>query len=79
MASYVINLENSQKVNHYSFGSVEMTALEYDRHRQEAGHLESSLIQQKQKAEDSDTETEEPHDPAPKDKTKVKKNHLRLV
>ena len=47
MASYVINLEGSKKTNHYSFGSVEMSALEYDRFRAEATRLESSLTDQK--------------------------------
>lgn len=77
MASYVINLENSSKINHYSFGSVEMTALEYDRLRNEAQGLESSLIKQKKDESEltvtTGQEEEMPSGP------KKKKNHLRLV
>ena len=74
MASYVINLEGSQKANHYSFGSVEMTASEYDRHSTEATRLESSLISQKDE-EKSLAASEVPKS----DNSDKPTSHLRLV
>ena len=47
LASYAMNLEQSQKLNHYSFGSVEMSIKDYELQQTEAKTLESSLIQQK--------------------------------
>lgn len=47
LASYAMNLEQSQKLNHYNFGSVEMSQKDYELQQTEAQSLESSLIQQK--------------------------------
>lgn len=77
MASYVINLEGSQKANHYSFGSIEMTEIEYDRHSTEATRLESSLISQKNE-EKSSAASEVPAQGS-SDKSDKKPSHLRLV
>ncbi len=80
MASYVINLEGSQKANHYSFGSVEMSAIEYDRHSTEASRLESSLINQKNEEKSlaaSEVPTQDKSDKS--DKSDKKPSHLRLV
>jgi hypothetical protein len=91
MGSYVINLENSQKINHYSFGSVEMSAIEYDRYHAEAKRLEGSLIdQKKQEKEIAASEvvpmSEQLQDAQKEDassqnsnKEKTSKGHLRLV
>lgn len=45
--AYVVNLERSGKCNHYSFGSVEMTAKEYLEQRDQALGFESGRIQQR--------------------------------
>jgi len=77
MASYVINLENSKKTNHYTFGSVEMTQSEYEKNSTEANRLESSLIEQKELEKDIlASEVAQTSD----EKAKSKKvPHLRLV
>lgn len=49
MAAYVMNLEKSGKCNHYSFGSVEMSASEYDSFRTDAQNQEEARIRQTQK------------------------------
>lgn len=51
MAAYVLNLEKSGKTNHYSFGSIEMTEQEYEKHRLEALALETGRIQAKENDE----------------------------
>ena len=52
MAAYVLNLEQSAKLNNYSFGSVEMTQKEYDNYKTEAQSLEQSQINKTKEMED---------------------------
>lgn len=59
MSSYLLNLENSQKCNHYSFGSVEMTAAEYEQNRTSASNLEKARIAEKTQTEEVEPELEE--------------------
>ena len=77
MASYVINLENSKKTNHYTFGSIEMTQAEYEKNSTEAIKLETSLIEQKNLEEDhlSSLIAEEQLEIVPK----TSKSHLILI
>lgn len=94
MAAYVLNLEKSGKTNHYSFGSIEMTEQEYEKHRLEALALETGRIQAKEEAiqtqkEDDDFDLMEDGDfdeheaPAPHleivEEKKIERGHLRLV
>jgi len=58
MAAYVLNLEQSAKLNNYSFGSVEMTAKEYEDYKSKAQNLEQSQIKKKQ--EEAEVEIEAP-------------------
>ena len=58
LASYVMNLEQSQKLNHYTFGSVEMSEKDYQVQKTEASTLESSLVQQKQDGQQSEKQVE---------------------
>ena len=85
MASYVVNLENSRKTNSYSFGSIEISASDYEKYNTEATSLEKSLIDQKIKELetiesilDEDDLTTPPTDQQ-RDKSKPRRNHLRLV
>lgn len=57
MAAYLMNLERSGKLNHYSFGSVEMSENEYLTFRTEASHTESSRIAATQEAKAAKEET----------------------
>ncbi len=94
MAAYVLNLEKSGKTNHYSFGSIEMTEQEFEKHRLEALALESGRILAKEESlltqededdffEDEDEDFDEHDDQAPHleivEETKIQRGHLRLV
>ncbi|TNE98182.1 MAG: hypothetical protein EP326_10250 [Deltaproteobacteria bacterium] len=93
MAAYVLNLEKSGKTNHYSFGSIEMTEQEYEKHRLEALALETGRIKAKEEAiqtqEEDDFDLMEDEDfdehevPAPHleivEEKKIERGHLRLV
>ncbi len=48
LAAYALNLQNSTKTNHYSFGSVEMTEQEYQQQRQATHAFEREQIAQKE-------------------------------
>lgn len=52
LSAYALNLERSQKTNHYSFGSVEMSEMEYLEKRSECTAFEKERIE-KVKHEDS--------------------------
>ena len=47
LSAYLLNLQKSKKTNHYRFGSVEMTAEDYERFATEARDLEDQLIQER--------------------------------
>lgn len=66
MAAYVMNLEKSGKCNHYSFGSVEMSANEYDSYRRDAQGQEEARIRQTQKEREERLmqEEEKKHNPS---------------
>jgi hypothetical protein len=44
LSAYLLNLQKSQKCNHYRFGSVEMTESDYEKHATEARELEQTLV-----------------------------------
>ena len=46
LSAYALNLQNSKKTNHYSFGSVEMTEQEYREKRSECTSFEKQRIQE---------------------------------
>lgn len=50
LSAYLLNLQKSQKCNHYRFGSVEMTEAEYAQHSTEAETLEKNLTQKRPEA-----------------------------
>lgn len=90
LAGYALNLKNSQKLNHYTFGSVEMTEDEYAEHREGAGKLESDQISMREKQEERQKELLDKHldefdedektlADAPTPLPTKKKPHLRLV
>ncbi len=45
LSAYALNLKNSRKMNHYSFGSVEMTSNEYLEQREKCSTFEKERIQ----------------------------------
>lgn len=47
MLAYVVNLERSRKLNHYQFGSVELTAREFEELGQKASAFEGQCLQEK--------------------------------
>lgn len=49
LSAYLLNLQKSKKTNHYRFGSVEMTQVDYERFATEARDLEEGLIQERAK------------------------------
>lgn len=89
MSAYLLNLENSKKANHYSFGSVEMSEKEYLEKRTGASFLERSKIAEKEKEKksheiiaESGTEVEDDDqfdDLPPTPPKKGERPHLRLV
>lgn len=93
ISAYLLNLENSKKCNHYSFGSVEMSEKEYLEKRTGASFLERSKIAEKEKEiqaksheiiAESGTEVYDDEDdfdppPAPPTPKKGERPHLRLV
>jgi hypothetical protein len=44
VAAYVLNLEQSAKLNNYSFGSVEMSEKEYEDYKAKASNLEKAHV-----------------------------------
>ena len=51
LSAYVLNLEQSAKTNHYSFGSVEMSEAEYLDARTESLDFEQQRIKTQQRSE----------------------------
>jgi hypothetical protein len=51
LSAYAMNLHTSQKTNHYSIGSVEMSESEYLQKREESYAFEQERIQLKQEKE----------------------------
>ncbi len=76
MAAYLMNLERSGKVNHYSFGSVELSESEYQSYRSDATQTEASRIAATKEKEEEERESPPQTPPPPK---KGERPGLRLV
>ncbi len=59
IAAYVLNLEQSAKLNNYSFGSVEMSEKEYEDYKNKAQNLEQSQVKKTQELKEEQTIIEE--------------------
>ena len=86
MAAYVMNLEKSGKCNHYSFGSIEMRASEYDSYLMKAQETESGRIkatkeESKEERDEVDQRRRDPSIPLPTPNREKRPNGpgLRLV